>query len=89
MRLGQKVKFCKYLTKLSSQEQTHILKYRTVETEPLEGYISGKRTIPFTGYTESDDERYRYFVPGHYKEVYLIACKWNGFYRVPEEWIEE
>ncbi|TDO77703.1 hypothetical protein DFR79_13235 [Halanaerobium saccharolyticum] len=90
MKLGQKVKFNSHLKKRDRyDERMDNVKYKTLELdEPLEGYISGKRTIPYKGY--SDQELgYHYFVPEEYKEVILVACNWSGFYRVPEEWLQE
>lgn len=89
MKLGQKVKFNKHLKKIDSyDEKMDNLKYKTIEFDnQKEGFIAGKRTIPYKGYT--DREFSNYFVPKEYKEVFLVACRWDMLYRVPAEWLEE
>ena len=96
MKLGQKVKFKKYLRKnnycnwydygkdLSSDYQ----KWSEIKLdEEKEGIVCGKRIISYRGYTESD-EYGLYHISLEKKVVILVAAQMMGFYRVPAEWLE-
>ena len=97
MKLGQKVKFKKYLRKnnhcnwydRSLMEDVDYQKYATIKLdEAEEGIICGKRVISYRGYTDHD-EYGSYHVSLEKKVVILVANQMMGFYRVPAEWLEE
>ena len=98
MKLGQKVRFRKYLRKNnycnwysgSLDEDKDYQKYSTIElNEDIEGIICGKRVIGFRGYTYIDYEYGTEYTSLEKKTVILVANQMMGFYRVPEEWLEE
>lgn len=97
MKLGQKVRFKKYLRKNNycnwcSENLDKDFDYQKYDTIKLgkekEGIVCGKRVISYRGYTYQDEYGWHH-VSLEKKVIVLVANNMMGFYRVPEEWLEE
>lgn len=98
MKLGQKVKFEKYLKKKPycnwykgkpKEIGESYLKYDTIELDDeKQGVFCGTRTISYRGYTDNEYGNLTH-TSLEKKNICLIACNTRGFYRVPEKWLQE